>query len=99
MVFSITPIFYNDVKVAYLKNDYRSVITRTNITPMCHISCHNVVLLTFNKDDPCCRKYIKRWRFFEDGADTPKDGVEQHRKQECLKGVIRKRKIPSGKTQ
>ena len=26
--------------------------------------------------------------FFGDVIDTPKEGIEQHRKQECLKGVI-----------
>ena len=26
--------------------------------------------------------------FFGDTVDTPKEGVEQHRKQECLKGAL-----------
>ena len=30
--------------------------------------------------------------FFGDIVDTPKEGIEQNRKQECLKGVINKRK-------
>ena len=31
--------------------------------------------------------------FFGDTADTPKEGIEQHRKRECLKGVIGKGKV------
>ena len=30
--------------------------------------------------------------FFGDTADTPKDGIEQHKKQECLKSAISKGK-------
>ena len=30
--------------------------------------------------------------FFEDAVDTPKEGIEQHRKRECLKRVISKGK-------
>ena len=30
--------------------------------------------------------------FFGDAVDTPKEGVEQHRKRECLKDVISKGK-------
>ena len=30
--------------------------------------------------------------FFGDVVDTPKEGVKQHRKQECLKSVIDKGK-------
>ena len=30
--------------------------------------------------------------FFGDTADTPKEGIEQHRKRECLKSVISKGK-------
>ena len=30
--------------------------------------------------------------FFEDTIDTPKERVDQHRKQECLKGAISKGK-------
>ena len=26
--------------------------------------------------------------FFGDTVDTPKDGIEQHKKQECLKSVV-----------
>ena len=28
--------------------------------------------------------------FFEDTVDTPKEGIEQHKKQDCLKSVIDK---------
>ena len=31
--------------------------------------------------------------FFGDIVDTPKEGIEQHRKQECLKSVISKGKV------
>ena len=30
--------------------------------------------------------------FFGDSVDTPKEGIEQHRKRECLKSVISKGK-------
>ena len=29
--------------------------------------------------------------FFGDTVDTPKDGTEQHKKQECLKSVVCRR--------
>ena len=31
--------------------------------------------------------------FFGDTVDTPKEGIEQHRKRECLKSVISKSKV------
>ena len=31
--------------------------------------------------------------------DTPNEGVEQHRRQECLKGAIKKGKVLGGKKQ
>ena len=34
--------------------------------------------------------------FFGDTVDTPKEGVEQHRKGECLKGAISKGKVLGG---
>ena len=37
--------------------------------------------------------------FFGDTADTPKEGIEQHRKQECLKGELSKGKVLDGKRQ
>ena len=37
--------------------------------------------------------------FFADTVDTPKKGVEQHRKRECLKSAISKGKILGGKKQ
>ena len=30
--------------------------------------------------------------FFGDTVDTPKDGIEQHKKQECLKSVVCRRR-------
>ena len=30
--------------------------------------------------------------FFGDSVDTPKEGIEQHRKRECLKSIISKGK-------
>ena len=37
--------------------------------------------------------------FFADAVDTPKEGVEQHRKRECLKRAISKGKVLGGKKQ
>ena len=37
--------------------------------------------------------------FFGDTVNTPKEGVEQHRKRECLKGAISKGKVLGGKKQ
>ena len=34
--------------------------------------------------------------FFADTVDTPKEGAEQHKKRECLKGAIRKGKVLGG---
>ena len=36
---------------------------------------------------------LKDDRFFADTVDAPKNGLEQHGKQECLKGVISKYKV------
>ena len=36
-------------------------------------------------------------KFFAQSNDTPEVGVEQHRKQECLKSVINKGKKLDGK--
>ena len=33
--------------------------------------------------------------FFGDTVETPKEGVEQHRKQECLNVAISKDKVPA----
>ena len=37
-------------------------------------------------------KILNDEQFFEDTDDTPKESVEQHRKRECLKCAISKRK-------
>ena len=37
--------------------------------------------------------------FFGDTVDTPKEGIEQHRKRECLKGELSKGKVLGGKRQ
>ena len=37
--------------------------------------------------------------FFGDTVDTPKEGLEQHGKRKCLKGVISKGKVLGGKKQ
>ena len=37
--------------------------------------------------------------FFADTVDTPKEGVEQYRKQECLKSALSKAKILGSKKQ
>ena len=36
------------------------------------------------------RSILKSDEFFGDTVDTLKEGIEQHRKRECLKGVINK---------
>ena len=38
-------------------------------------------------------KILNDVEFFADIADTPKEDVEQHRKQECLKQAISKAKV------
>ena len=53
---------------------------------------HMVTISTYNKDNGWCWKYIKRWWIFGDTVDTPEEGIQQHRKQECLKSVINKGK-------
>ena len=35
---------------------------------------------------------LKNDDFFGDIVDTPKEGTEQHKKRECLKGVVSKSK-------
>ena len=37
--------------------------------------------------------------FFGDTVNTPKEGVEQHKKRECLKSAISKGKVLDGKKQ
>ena len=37
--------------------------------------------------------------FFGDTVDTPKEGIGQHRKRECLKGALSKGKVLDGKKQ
>lgn len=40
-------------------------------------------------------KILSNDEFLVDAFDTPTEGLEQHRKQECLKGMTNKRKILS----
>ena len=54
---SLTNISNNDGKAAYLKNDYRSVITRIGITLICYIVHQMVAISTCNKGDTSCRKH------------------------------------------
>ena len=51
-----------------------------------------VVILSCNKD-MVVEKILNDVEFFADIADTPKEDVEQHRKQECLKQAISKTKV------
>ena len=51
-----------------------------------------VSIFTFNKDNGWCWKHIKDNELFGDVVDTPKEGIGQHKKQECLKSVIDKGK-------
>lgn len=41
-----------------------------------------------NKDDDQFRKYIEQWGVFWRHFSCTKKGIEQHRKQKCLKSVI-----------
>ena len=40
-------------------------------------------------------KILSNDEFLVDAFDTPTEGLEQHRKRECLKVTTNKRKIPS----
>ena len=51
-----------------------------------------VAILTFNKDNGWCWRYINDNDFLDDAADTPKEGIEQHKKREELKSIIDKGK-------
>ena len=42
---------------------------------------------------------LSKNEFFEDTVDTPKEGVEHHRKRECLKDAINEGKVLGSKKQ
>ena len=48
---------YNDGKAAFLKNGYKSVIARIDITFTCHFVYYMVAVSTCNKDDVRCKKH------------------------------------------
>ena len=60
------------------------------------ITCNYCTQLTARKGPTYLPTYIC---FFANTADTRKEGIEQHRKQECLKSVIRKGKVLVNKKQ
>ena len=39
------------------------------------------------------RNILNNGEFFGDIVDTPKGGIEQHKKRECLKSAINKSKV------
>ena len=83
---------YNDGKAAFLKNGYKSVIARIDITFTCHFVCYMVAVSTCNKDDVRCKKHNEQW-WVLCSTYTPKEGIEQHRKQEYLQTTVRKSKL------
>ena len=83
---------YNDGKAAFLKNGYKSVIARIDITFTCHFVCYMLAVSTCNKDDVRCKKHNEQW-WVLCSTYTPKEGIEQHRKQEYLQTAVRKSKL------
>ena len=51
-----------------------------------------VAISTSNKDNDWVENILNDEDFFGDTVDTPNEGIEQHRKRECLKSVISKGK-------
>ena len=52
-----------------------------------------MAILIFNKSKTDIGDILNDNDFFVDVVDTPKEGIEQHKKQECLKSVIDKGKL------
>ena len=69
----------------YLFKKNGSVI---DITFISDIVPHMVMISTCNKSNSWCSKHIKRRWLCGDTVDTPKEGIGEHRKWECLKSVI-----------
>ena len=44
-----------------------------------------VAISTSNKDNDWVENILNDEDFFRDTVDTPNEGIEQHRKQECLR--------------
>ena len=66
---------------------------------MFHIVCHMVVTWYVIKMMADVENTLNENEFFEDTVDTPKEGVEQHRKRECLKDAIKEGKVLGSKKQ
>ena len=56
-----------------------------------------VAISTCNKGNDCVESMLNDDQFFADTADTPREGIEQHKKGECLNSAISKGKILGGK--
>lgn len=67
-----------------IKNGYRSVI---DIIIICHVTKMMTVEENILNNDA----------IFVDTVDKPKEGVEQQRKQECLRGATSNGKVLGGK--
>lgn len=67
-----------------IKNGYRSVI---DIIIICHVTKMMAVEENILNNDA----------IFVDTVDKPKEGVEQQRKQECLRGATSNGKVLGGK--
>lgn len=67
-----------------IKNGYRSVI---DIIIICHVTKMMTVEENILNNDV----------IFVDTVDKPKEGVEQQRKQECLRGATSNGKVLGGK--
>ena len=73
----------------FKKNDYRSII---DITFISDIVFHLVAISTLIKAMTDVENVFDN-DFFGDVVDSPKEGIEQHKKRECLKSVIDKGKV------
>ena len=58
-----------------------------------------VAISTCNKGNDCVESMLNDDQFFADTADTPREGIEQHKKGECLNSAISKGKVLGGKKQ
>ena len=58
-----------------------------------------VAISTCNKGNDFVESMLNDDQFFADTADTPREGIEQHKKGECLNSAISKGKVLGGKKQ
>ena len=65
------------------------------ILPVYAYCLRYVAFSIYNKHDVRYGICIEQWEFFSDTIDTTKEGVEQHRRQECLKYFISERELYS----